>query len=114
MNRWESFLDVPIFVTHQASEKRQLPWFRFIVENRTAIERGRDRLFVSYDRIEFGLGFKLGLDRANEAFQPTKAVELVSAAEFCLIERCPEKIERFVIGLQRHRKRMAIFTAMGK
>ena len=60
------------------SEQGELPGP--IVEDRTAVERARDRLFVGNDRIEVRFGFESGFDRANEAFEAAESVEFVLVA----------------------------------
>ena len=72
--------------TLNESEKRQLPLFRFVVENGPTIERRRDRLLVSNHRVEIGSEFDFPLDQTNKGLQPTKTVDLVAAAEFSRIE----------------------------
>ena len=77
--------------TERQSKKRQLLWPP--IKNGTAVKGWRDRLFVANHRIEIGLRFELGLDGTNESIETPKAVELVSVAELCLIERSSEAVQ---------------------
>ena len=40
----------------------------FVVEDRTAVERGRYSIFMGNDRLEIGLGLELSLNRPRETF----------------------------------------------
>ena len=57
-----------------------------VVEDRTAVQRARDRVFVGNDRIEVGFGFDLGFDCVNEAVEAAEAVEFVLVAELGFIQ----------------------------
>jgi hypothetical protein len=85
-----------------------------VVEDRRAVQRARDRVFVGNDRIEVGFGFEPGFDHSNEAFEAAEAVEFVRVTKPCCIERGSEQVERFVIRLQRDRKWMTILAAVRK
>src|SRR4029434_402320 len=85
-----------------------------VVEDRTAVQRARDRGFVGNDRIEVGLRVEARFDRADEAFEATEAIEFVLVADLCSVERGAETVEGFIVGLQRHRKWMTILTAVGE
>src|SRR5882724_3126363 len=72
--------------THRRSllEQRALPGL--VIEDRTAVERARDCLLVSDDRVEVGLRFELSFNRSNEALQSAQPVELVLITELCGID----------------------------
>src|ERR1041385_5252086 len=65
-------------------------------------------------RIEIGLRFELGLDGSNELIQTAKAVELFPVAELGSVEGNAQVVEGLIVGLQRDRKRMAVFAAVGE
>lgn len=61
---------------------------------------------------EAGLGRVPGFDRPHETVEPLHAVELVRAPHPGLIETATEHGDRLVVGLQRHRKRVAVLAAV--
>ena len=65
-------------------------------------------------RIEIGLRLEVVLDSGNELIQTPKPVELVPIAELRSIEGSAQIVQGLIVGLQRDRKRMAIFAAVGE
>jgi hypothetical protein len=53
-------------------------------------------------------------DNLNESVQPSKAVQFFAAIDFRRVQRSPQYSDRFVIGLERNRKRMPVLAAQSK
>ncbi len=62
----------------------------FVVENRAAAERGRDRVFMRNDCLKVGYWFSGVFNRPNKALEALKAVKLFPIAYFGLIDRGAE------------------------
>ena len=66
---------------------------------------------MSDDRIEICFRLESSLDSPDESVEPPETIELVSVAQLRNVERSSEEVERFVVGLQWDRKRMAVLAS---
>src|SRR6476620_3517907 len=64
------------------------------------------------DRGEISDGIKFLFDCLHEAIQATKAVEFLFVIDLRRVERGAQNVERLVVSLQGHRKRVPILTAV--
>src|SRR4029078_5802477 len=83
-----------------------------VVENGTAIERGRDFVFVGNSCVKVRFGCKLCLYRPSEAFKATEAVKFLFVPNLCSIERGSEEVKGFVVGLDGNREWMTILATV--
>ena len=63
---------------------------------------------------KIGLGLTPFFHHSGEAIKPAESIELFRMADLGLLQRAAQDCERFIIGLQRDREGMAIFSAMRK
>ena len=78
-----------------------------IVEHSSPAERPRHRSFVRNRCLDVGFGTAALLDRASKRIEPFEAAELVGVPKLGRVERAAKDGDRFVVDLERHRKRMA-------
>ena len=82
------------------------------VKHASAIERRRDRVLVSHHRVEVGLGRVPLLDRPHELLEPLHPVDFFGVANLRGIEATAQHVDRFVVGLERHREGVPILAAV--
>ena len=89
-------------------------WRRRIVEDCAAADERRYGVFAGECGVEIGDWIPGVFDDAREAVKAFEAVEFLCVADASGVECAAEDVEGFVVGLQRNRKRMAVFTAVGE
>ncbi len=65
-------------------------------------------------RLKIDFGPTLFFHHAGKAVKSGKPVNLFCVTNFGLLQRPPQYRERFIIGLQRDREGMSVFTAVRK
>ena len=63
-------------------------------------------------RTEVGEWIMLLLDGARQLVETPKAVKLLGMSELRGVQSASQHRQRFIVGLQRHRKWMAVFSAV--
>ena len=91
-----------------------LPTRLHVVKHGSSAERSRQGPFVRGRDLDVCVRRQPLLDQPRERIKPRKSMQLLGVAELCRVERSPEKGERFVVHLQRHREWMSVLAAVGK
>ena len=82
-----------------------------VIEHRPPVKRRGNRVFVCHRFREIRCGLKILFHSAHKTFQPFESFNLLAVSQPRAVQSPAQNRNRLVIGLERHRKRMAIFSA---
>ena len=84
----------------------------FVIEDRPASDRCRNRALMLHRRIEFRKRLTLFFDFTGQPIQSPEALKLFHVSKSSCFQAPPKDSERLVVDLERHRERVAVFAAV--